>query len=240
MGKACAHKMAESERPEFRKGDNYSTHYSLTELLFENAKHNIGIDFDFDKAALEPAAGEGHMSFVLKTYFNKVAAYDPVYGSLAFIKNVPMASNIDIQYSFLTYDFQQKFPYIITNPPFSIADNFVLRAKELEPEMFCFLLRTNYLSGQRRAKRKVYEGLAHVSVFDRMPDLRAPIREDGKFPTAMNVYAWFIWIKGYKGKPMFESISCSKYALKSNEMEPEYKKQLIELGVIKEKIQVSV
>jgi hypothetical protein len=210
-GKAFGNKKSENNRPAIRKGDNYSTHYSLTELLFENAKDNIGIEFDFTKPVLEPAAGEGAMVKVLSEYFDNVYGYDPVYG-FSLTGGGKNEGVLLENYSFLTHDFNP-FDYIITNPPFSLADKFVLRAKELEPEMFCFFLRTNYLSGQARLKKKIYEGLAHVSVFDRMPDLRAPIRLDGRFPTAMIVYACFTWIKGYKGKPTFESLKCSNYVL---------------------------
>lgn len=229
MGKAYSHKTAEKDRPAIRKGDNYSTHYSLTELLFSK------VDFDFTLPTLEPAAGEGHMTFVLKNYFNRLASYDPVQGIIGFVNGALMASTYDSTYSFLTYNFPQKFSYIITNPPYSIADQFVMRAKEMGSLKFCFLLRINYLSGQTRLKKKIYDGLKWVYVFDRMPDLRAPIRPDGKFPTAMNVYAWFVWEKGYKGTFNGDFIDCSKYAIKAKEMEPEYKQRLIELEIIKPK-----
>jgi hypothetical protein len=214
-GKAFGNKKAIKDRPVNRKGDNYSTHYSLTELLFENAK-DIGIEFDFSKSVLEPAAGEGAMVKVLKNKFKCVNSYDPKCGQDYYLnkKLIKQNSNSLLEiYDFLTYNFKEYHSYIITNPPFSLADEFVLRAKELEPEMFCFFLRTNYLSGQTRSNKKIYEGLAHVAVFDRMPNLCAPIRPDGKFPTAMIVYAWFVWIKGWKKKPIFDSIKCGRYVL---------------------------
>lgn len=225
MGKAFGNKTAESERPVIRKGDNYSTHYSLTELLFEKVK------FDFTKTVLEPAAGEGAMVKVLKERFKRVCVYsfDPYDG----VRKFKPGSSIEVFYDFLTFEFNRKFEYIITNPPYSLADRFVLRAKELNPEKICFLLRTNYLSGQKRLKKGVFDGLKNVFVFNRMPDLRAPIRPDGKFITAMNVYAWFVWERGYQGEPALGWIDCSKYALREKELDQVYLQQLVDLGIRK-------
>jgi methylase of polypeptide subunit release factors len=230
MGKAFGNKTAESERPIIRKGDNYSTHYSLTELLFEKVK------FDFTKTVLEPAAGEGAMVKVLKKRFKEVVSCDPVYGCVCFNKKKKTEKHDMWNYSFLNstmWNYGKPFPYIITNPPYSLADRFVLRAKELNPEKICFLLRTNYLSGQKRLKKGVFDGLKNVFVFNRMPDLRAPIRPDGKFITAMNVYAWFVWERGYQGEPMLDWIDCSKYTLREKDLDHAYLQQLVDLGIRK-------
>ena len=47
-----------------------------------------------------------------------------------------------------------------------------------------------------------------------MPELRAPIREDGKYPTAMIVYAWYIWDMHYEGPEIIKHIDNQKYVLK--------------------------
>lgn len=213
MGKAFGNKKAENKRPINCKGDNYSTPYSLTEMLFEKES------FDFSKSVLEPAAGEGTMAEVLKKKFEKVVSFDPIKGYYDFCNNHLYCEDHKLKnYSFLFHVFST-YSYIITNPPYSLADQFVLRAKELEPEKFCFLLRTNFLSGQSRLKKGIYEGLKKVLIFNRMPDLRAPIRPDGKFPTAMIVYAWFVWEKGYQGKPEIDWLDCSRYVLHVNKRE---------------------
>ena len=51
-----------------------------------------------------------------------------------------------------------------------------------------------------------------------MPDLRAPIRDDGKYPTAGIVYAWMIWEKGYSQSPAIRWIDSKNYVLKKRDM----------------------
>ena len=107
---------------------------------------------------------------------------------------------------------------IITNPPYGrITDYIILHAKKHTKYKIAMLLRTNYLSGTYRYNAGVFEELKKVYIFTRMADLRAQIRDDGKYPTAMIVYAWFVWEKGYKGSPKLNWIDNQKYVLKKGE-----------------------
>lgn len=175
------------------KSDFYETPYSITEQLVE--KRYSGKLYK-DKIVLEPASGNGAIVKILRKYFYHVESYDK---ETNFLKE------------------EGVYPYIITNPPYSLADEFVMRAKEVYTDKFSFLLRTNFLSGYKRYRAGIFKGLQFVDIFTRMPDLRAPIREDGKYPTAMNVYAWMTWQIGYKGKPQIDWIDNQKYVLKKGE-----------------------
>src|SRR5262249_51391931 len=66
---------------------------------------------------LEPACGAGHMAKVLREYFREVHcadAYDYGYGKIR---------------NFLTYPHKENSAdWVITNPPFRLAEEFVLRA----------------------------------------------------------------------------------------------------------------
>ena len=117
------------------------------------------------------------------------------------------------------YKEDRKFRYLITNPPFGTeADKFVHKAKQVCTDKFAMLLRTNYLSGQKRYESGVYENLKSVYVFTRMSDLSSPIRKDGKYPTAGIVYAWFVFKIGYKGKPKIDWIDNQKHVLKKSDL----------------------
>lgn len=230
MGKAYGNKTSQDKRPPERAGDHYETHYGLTELLLKKE------DFDYEKKVIEPAAGKGAMVKVLQEKFNHLYSFDPHNGNYEVKEGKKKKYKTSINYNFLKEHFPLNFDgYIITNPPYSLADEFVWKAKEINPLKFCYLLRTNFLSGQKRLFHGVFDGLKKVLVFNRMPDLRAPIRPDGKFPTAMNVYAWFIWERGYTGKSIIDWLDCSQYVLAAREMESEYIKELERLEIKKPK-----
>lgn len=178
--------------------NNFDTHYSLTEQLLQNEI------FSSLFTVLEPACGKSCITEVLNKNFNEVIQYDINHPVLLHRKDF--------------YTERKKYPYIITNPPYgSEADKFVEKAKEICQIKFAFLLRTNYLSGQGRYKAGVYEQLKSVYVFTRMTDLKAPIRQDGKYPTTGIVYAWFVWVIGYCGRPEIYHIDNQKYVLKAGE-----------------------
>lgn len=178
--------------PENRNdGDLYETPLSMTRALLDREKFRKNGHF------LEPACGGGAIVRVLAERFENINFYD---------------KDVD----FLTED--RKFDYIITNPPYSLADEFVEKAKSLKPRKFAMLLRTNYLSGQKRIRAGVFSGLSHVYIFSRMPDLRAPIREDGKFPTAAIVYGWFVWDRYKIGNPVISWIDNGNFVLRKGDI----------------------
>ena len=82
----------------------------------------------------EPATGEGDMAGVLQTYFETVYATDILDGT-DFLK-----SSIDAA------------DWIITNPPFSLAEAFIRRAAELG-KPFAFLLKSQYWNATCRLLR---------------------------------------------------------------------------------------
>lgn len=190
------------------KDDAYSTHYSMTQQLFENYN-----GFDFDKSILEPAAGKLAMVKILQKYFKHVRFSDIQNGNMDFL--------ID-DYFFCDY--------IITNPPFKLSTEFILRSMEVAKEKFALLMKIDFLTSSIRYE-KIYSkqstskfGLKYVKVFVRKPDLRAEIREDGKYPTGIDGFAWYIWEKGYNKKPMFSWINNQKYIVKAEDLKNESNK----------------
>lgn len=87
----------------------------------------------------EPAAGEGDMAGVLQTYFETVYTTDILDGT-DFLK-----SSIDAA------------DWIVTNPPFSLAEAFIRRAAELG-KPFAFLVKAQFWHAKRR-----------LSLFDEFP-----------------------------------------------------------------------
>lgn len=188
-GKAFGHRSSKI------KGDLFQTPYSLTVELLRRES--------FPGKIMEPCQGHGAITRVLEWVFHgrEIIAFDKYYGETKkdfFEVNTHVGS-------------------IITNPPYGRqTDKFVIHSRVLAPKV-ALLLRTNYLSGQARLKAGVYEELKHIYVFNRMPDLKQPIRSDGKIKTGMIVYAWFIWERGWKHEPTIRHLDISKYVLKKGE-----------------------
>jgi len=165
-----------------KKSDFYETPYSITNHLLKVE------DFDKSLTVCEPACGDGAISNILKKHWNNVTAYD-------------VEKDFLLEYG--NYD------YIITNPPFSIAYEFVQKAKQVATKKFAFLLPLSYLHGKKRYDDiymdKEY-GLKKVYVFTRYPMLGESLREDGKYNTGMMVYAWYIFENHYSGDPIIDWI----------------------------------
>ena len=172
-----------------RKSDFYETPYSMTRHLFSVEK------FDRGGTCLEPACGNLAIVQILFEHFDNVRFYD-------------------IEKDFLTET--QSFDYVITNPPYSLAFEFIQKAKQV-CNKFAFLLPLSYLHGKKRYDY-VYQDqkfpLKSVSVFTRYPLLGEPLREDGKYNTGMMVYAWYVWDKEYKGEPTIKWIDNNEDILK--------------------------
>lgn len=161
-----------------KASDFYETPYSLTRLLLEKEK--------LSGAILEPAVGGGAIGKVLNEF----------------------------QYSYMGYDIEndflkqtQKYDTIITNPPYSLSQRFILKAKENARKKIIFLLPLSYLHGKKRFDEiwsdKEFP-LARIYVFTRYPPLGEKLRQDGKHNTGMMVYAWFVWERKYKGEPVIK------------------------------------
>jgi len=172
-----------NNRGQRKKSDFYETPYSMTEHLLRNEV------FDSRLSVCEPACGGGAITKILSDSFTgDITSYD---------------ADVD----FLTET--KQYNYIITNPPFSLALEFVKKAKTVATDKFALLLPLSYLHGKQRYD-EVYNdrsyGLKHVYVFTRYPLLGEALREDGKYKTGMMVYAWYVFENGYNKDPMIKWI----------------------------------
>ncbi len=176
-----------------KASDFYETPYSITAQLLNTEKFNIL------KTVLEPAKGNGAITRVLDKFcFSKVTSYDVSDGT-DFLKE------------------KKKYDYIITNPPFSLAYEFILKAKEVARLKFAFLLPLAYLHGKSRFDN-IYNihdyCLKTVHVFTRYPMLGEKLRKDGKYNTGMMVYAWYVWDRLYIGKPEINWLDNDEYIIR--------------------------
>jgi len=195
----CYSKVNQGQR---NKDDDYQTPYSMTRQFIDKYKDF----FDFTLPVLEPAAGKGAMVKVLQQYFKTVKAIQ--YPEFDFLK---------------PFDFVAEKPaYIIGNPPFIHAGAFIQQAGLVAQKAFAFLLPQSYFSGQQRFSEKIFTGLngfylTNIETFTRYPMLSDEIRDDGKYITGMQVYAWYIWKKEYKEKTCVDLISNQQYVIKQSD-----------------------
>lgn len=189
-GKNFSCNNAEGKR---KKSDFYETPYSITRQFLERESLSGKI--------LEPSCGDGAIVRVLKEKGLNAVGKDIFNGEDFLLKT-------------------EKHDAIVTNPPFSLAYEFIQKAKTLT-DYFAFLLPLSYLHGKKRFDN-IYSDvnfpLSRVYVFTRYPMLGEKLREDGKYNTGMMVYAWFVWDKKTVGqKPVIEWIDNNSYVLSKDD-----------------------
>jgi hypothetical protein len=191
-GKSYANRLKKEDRP---RGDFYSTPKSLIWV----ARDIIKKEFQ-GSGILEPCSGEDAISSALRKDYCLVATNDLYY---------PSDQNNDyLKRVWFNW-------YIITNPPFSLWDEFVIKAKE-HCKKFMFIGRLNYLGTASRLKNGIWNNLKAIYPFNRYVDYRTPYREDGLFHVGAMATAWFLWDMSYTGKPTIEILDVQKYAKLGN------------------------
>lgn len=173
--------------------DFYATPLNATKAILNEVKLYGSI--------LEPAAGQGHISKVLREYYpySEIVSTDLVQREERF--GIPVQSDID----FLTYEFNRKFDNIITNPPFNLAQEFIERALKLSNYKVIMFAKIQLLEGNKRRVMFDNTPLKYVYVFSkRVNPLRngEVLDEKGKPWASTMCFAWFVWEHGYEGEPI--------------------------------------
>lgn len=145
---------------------------------------------EFKGLIWEPACGDGAMSKVLIAAGHKVFSTDIVdrgygHGQNDFLK--PFLIRTPIK-------------NVITNPPFSLAQPFIEKSLGLVGDggKVAMLLKTIFLEGTKRASFFAKTPPARVWVFSR----RLKFGRNGEpAGSGMMSFSWFVWDKGFTGKP---------------------------------------
>lgn len=199
-GKAYMNRKSKENRP---KGDLYDTPKSLVwELLKREKFENI----------LEPAAGN-------------LAIVEALKSSPDFTSKV---THSDINDGVSFFDYKEWDGDILTNPPFSLWDEFIFHAKKIiKPgskiiapkkktvslfNRICMLGRPDCFAAHSRTTSGIWDGLKYEYVFDRRVDYRTPKRDDGHFHVGAMTSCWLIWEPGYTGEVIKRIIDVNNYA----------------------------
>jgi hypothetical protein len=197
-----------------RKEDNVYTPYSMTNQFLEVEK------FDYNKIFLEPACGK---NAIVKVLSDKI--------------NITNLFYFDINNNCDFLDHKAEVDYIITNPPYSKLDQFIVKAKQVATEKFAFLCKITHLGGVERFNSGIYSDpcypLTKIYMFTRQANLNfntkwnpnyTELRDDGKYPAGMYYFCWLVWEKlkfesDFLGTdaPTFHWINNQEYILKNKD-----------------------
>ena len=107
---------------------------------------------------------------------------------------------------FLTYNFDDKVDWIVTNPPYSLAKEFIDKSLSITNKGVAMFLKIQFLEGQARRDWFKETPLKYVYVFSKRQD---PLRDGqalnpktGKKWGSTMCFAWFIWEHNYDGEPI--------------------------------------
>lgn len=176
---------SEKER---EKQDYYCTDPRAVEKLLEKEK--------FNHYVWECAAGELHISNVLEKHGYKVRSTDIVDRT---------GGKIEVL-DFLSAAPDDMSPDIITNPPYSMATEFVRHALDISMDStkVAMFLKIQFLETKKRYELFKEYPPKRIYVFVN----RVNCGKNGVFgkDSSAVCYCWFVWEKGFKGKPTVDWI----------------------------------
>jgi len=198
--------------------DDFPTPPWATRGLLEYVLHEFKL---YEQTCLEPACNVGHMSKVLSETFKNVISsdiFDYGYGKVEDFLKIK--------------NHQSRYDWVITNPPFNKAKEFIEKSLLITDIGVAILARTTFLESLNRYETifKKNPPTYFAQFVERVPMVKG--RLDKKASTATG-YAWFVWIKNFKEKPQLMWIPPCRKLL---EREEDYINPLSKKNKIKKRI----
>ena len=181
-----------SETWKREENDYYATPPSSTEALLEKVQ--------FKGSFLEPCVGGGHIAEVIKEHYPNEALY-----GMDLVDRGYLGTKVA---DFLEYDFKdKKFDNIVTNPPYSLAQEFLEKGMTILSEngKIALFLKIQFLEGAKREKMFRKYPPRYIYVFTKRQNPwrnGKPVDEKGKPWSGTMCFAWFVWEKGFDGEPI--------------------------------------
>jgi len=137
-----------------------------------------------EQTVLEPAANRGFMFWPLTEYFEWTVASD--------VHDYGIFPTDDF---LLLKPYGPTFHWVITNPPFRLAEQFIEKAFEIADFGVAMLVRSQFLESIGRYERLFSRNPPSIiaQFSERLPMVKG--RYDPKISTATS-YNWLVWIKG--------------------------------------------
>jgi hypothetical protein len=137
----------------------------------------------------EPACGDGAMSRVLEKAGYRVHSTDIQ----------PRNYGEPLDFFFAS---ELLAPNIVTNPPFTLSQEFTSRALALGCDKIAMLNKLAFLEGVERTAWLQTTPLKNVWVFSRRLKMTRNGEEERIKGGGMIAFAWFVWARGYRDRPM--------------------------------------
>lgn len=174
--------------------DYYATDPKAVKQLFNTFAINKRIN-----SFLEPCVGGGNIA-------NKVIGILKP-NTTKFIDIVDRGyPNTEVA-DYLTYSSDEKFDLIMTNPPYSLGQEFVNKSMSMlnKDGYLIMFLKIQFLEGMKRKSMFNKYPPKYIYVFrKRMGTWRngEEFDEDGKHRSTTMCHAWFVWQDGFSGEPI--------------------------------------
>lgn len=156
----------------------------------------------------ENSCGNGNISDVLKEYFgeDKVWSTDLVDRGYNYHKNTSNPVTLDFLSDKLL---NPKADLIITNPPFSLVNDFIKIGLEKTNRYLVYLCKIQMLETVARKEILENSPLKYVFVHSKRQATwknGEPLDPQGKKWATTMCLAWFVWDKEYQGEPIIKFI----------------------------------
>ena len=163
--------------------DDFPTPPWATRALLE---HVIGKKNVADKSCLEPACNRGFMALPLAEYFSSVTSSD--------VFDYGFGETVD----FLGQHYlENSFDWVITNPPFKLAESFVQEGLRVSRVGVAMLTRTVFIESVGRYERlfSVNPPWKFAQFVERVPMVKGRLDKSASTATG---YCWLVWLKQSK------------------------------------------
>ena len=158
---------------------------------------------------LEPCIGNGNIANAIKDFYNNKGL------NITGVDIIDRGYQNTIVHDYLTWETDKKFDCIITNPPYSLAKEFVEKSMTLLNDGYdeygypngqlIMFLKIQFLEGAKRKELFEKYPPKYIYVFrNRMATWNngEPLDPNGKRWATTMCHAWFIWEKGSKTEPI--------------------------------------
>jgi len=168
--------------------DFYATPFAATREILKHEQLRGSI--------LEPACGQGHIAKVVRDFYpdSELVATDLVQREDKF--GLGIRGGVD----FLAHDFGRTFGNIITNPPFTLAQQFAEKALRIAENKVILFEKVQWLEGMSRYEFFKNSPLATVYVFsNRVSPMIGgnEVNEQGKKWASCMCFCWFVFDKAF-------------------------------------------
>lgn len=186
------------------KNDKYITPWSVVQQLLD-----IKTDIPKDASILEPCCS---VEKIIVKQLEKNGYTNVSYN--IYDETIP-------ETDFLKFDETNQYDYIITNTPYGkVAIEFIEKMKKIAKKQVISFYTINTLTGSKNYERIWKQNnykLKELYIMVRPCWLSDTIRDDGKYKTGINSYAWYVWDAEFTGEPIIRHIDNACFVLHKND-----------------------